>query len=600
VLLKLNGSSKLLLPKSLADIVCLEDAPGRRELLRHLRYKLHFPRCLSLGCDCSTCLCSKAWLKIRMHIPNTSLEENGANMHIPNTSLQENGANYIDLRCTVQSEVDELRNGGESIAYTYPETDAESCCAQLTCKCSEGTIYKNSEKKYATVVAGPSSEPLQRRSIFFYGIGHMLNDLTSACWFTYLLMFLTEIGLTPRDAATVLLSGQVADGVTTFFVGELIDRFGHFKVWHGGGSVLVAVSFSSVFGTCLVCAILGTNSITVRTIGYSIFAAIFNIGWAATQVSHMAMVNCITANSTSRVSLSSCRNAFTMVANLSLFAIAFIVFKMISGSDSVGIEKQYRWIAVLSIIIGSIFVLTFHVGVKEPRLQHHKEPKSWKRIPWFYWFKKVLYYQVALVYMLARLITNVSQALLAFYLIDDLHMHESSKAVVPAVIYICSFMASIFLQELKWTGYRLKAFFTVGAILWMFSGATIYLLPSNMWRYIYLISVVIGVGNALIMVTAISMESILVGKDLRGCAFVYGSLSFVEKLSCGIVLYIIEDFHTSANKCNASHNLGLCHSLTQMSLAFVPGGCALLGIIVTFTMDLNAATVQSLHEPLLA
>lgn len=83
-----------------------------------------------------------------------------------------------------------------------------------------------------------------------------------------------------------------------------IDRFGRFKVWHGGGSLLVAVSFSCVFGTCLVCTILGTNSITVRTIGYSIFAAIFNIGWATTQVSHMAMVNCVTANSTSRVALS--------------------------------------------------------------------------------------------------------------------------------------------------------------------------------------------------------------------------------------------------------------------------------------------------------
>lgn len=552
------------------------------------------------------CLCSKAWLKIRMHIPNNSLEKNGVNMHIPNNSLEENGANFIDLSCTVQSEVDELRNGGESVASIFPEADAEACCAQLTYKCSEGTISKNSQKKYATVVDGPSSEPLRRPSIFFYGIGHVLNDLTSACWFTYLLMFLTEVGLTPRDAATVMLSGQVADGVATIFVGELIDRFGRFKVWHGGGSLLVAVSFSCVFGTCLVCTILGTNSITVRTIGYSIFAAIFNIGWAATQVSHMAMVNCVTANSTSRVALSSCRNAFTMVANLLLFAIAFIVFKFISGNDSVGIEKQYRWIAVLSIIIGSLFVIIFHVGVKEPRLQHHKEPKSWKRISWFYWFKKVLYYQVALVYMLARVITNVSQALLAFYLIDDLHMHESSKAVVPAIIYICSFMASIFLQELKWTGYRLKVFFTVGAILWMFSGATIYLLPSSMWSYIYLISVVIGVGNALIMVTAISMESILVGKDLRGCAFVYGSLSFIEKISCGIVLYIIEDFHTSANGCNASHKLGLCHSLTQMSLAFVPGGCALLGIIVTFTMDLDAVpdldavTVQSLHEPLLS
>jgi hypothetical protein len=66
-----------------------------------------------------------------------------------------------------------------------------------------------------------------------------------------------------------------------------IDRFGRFKLWHIGGSVLVGVSFSSVFGGCLLCTVLGTDSYLVRTIGYSFFAAVFNIGWAATQVSHM-------------------------------------------------------------------------------------------------------------------------------------------------------------------------------------------------------------------------------------------------------------------------------------------------------------------------
>jgi hypothetical protein len=35
--------------------------------------------------------------------------------------------------------------------------------------------------------------------------------------------------------------------------------------------------------------------------------------------------------------------------------------------------------------------------------------KKRARIAWGYWFKKTLYYQVALLYMLARLITNVSQ-----------------------------------------------------------------------------------------------------------------------------------------------------------------------------------------------
>ncbi|KAK4591642.1 hypothetical protein RGQ29_016182 [Quercus rubra] len=145
------------------------------------------------------------------------------------------------------------------------------------------------------------TKPLGRRSVIYYGMGHMLNDITAACWFTYLLLFLTDIGLSPRDAALVMLSGQVADGFTTILAGELIDRFGHFKIWHAAGSVLVAVSFSVVFGGCVPCKIFGTSSSTLETVGYSLFAAIFNVGWAATQVSHMSMVNCITLNSTSFV-----------------------------------------------------------------------------------------------------------------------------------------------------------------------------------------------------------------------------------------------------------------------------------------------------------
>lgn len=35
--------------------------------------------------------------------------------------------------------------------------------------------------------------------------------------------------------------------------------------------------------------------------------------------------------------------------------------------------------------------------------------KVYARIEWTYWFHKVLYYQVALVYVLTRLVTNVSQ-----------------------------------------------------------------------------------------------------------------------------------------------------------------------------------------------
>ncbi|KAI3926777.1 hypothetical protein MKW92_048857 [Papaver armeniacum] len=405
--------------------------------------------------------------------------------------------------------------------------------------------------------------PLGRLSVFYYGVGHMLNDITSACWFTYLLMFLTDIGLSPRDAAIVMLSGQVADGFATIFAGELIDRFGHFKIWHAAGSILVAISFSSV--------------------------------------SHMSMVNCITLDSSSRVVLASCRNAFTMVANLSLYAVALAVFHFRIAVTKLDIEDQYRWIAYVSIFVGCCFVGVFLIGTKEPRSRRGDEGKIHQRIPWDYWFKKVLYYQVALVYMLTRLVTNVSQAFLAFYVINDLQMAQSSKALVPAIIYVCSFVVSIILQEMKWTSSRLKAGFTAGSIMWILSGTGILILPSSLYGFIYLLSVIIGVANALMTVTGISMQSVLVGEDLNGCAFVYGSLSFLDKISCGLALYVLESYQQTSPIIESCNSVMGCVSITRYGLGLVPASCAVIGLVVIYTMDLDRTTISGpLIQPLLA
>ncbi|KAL0464358.1 UNVERIFIED_CONTAM: Major facilitator superfamily domain-containing protein 12 [Sesamum latifolium] len=370
------------------------------------------------------------------------------------------------------------------------------------------------------------------------------------------------------DAAVVMLSGQIADGFTTVFAGELIDRYGHFKIWHGAGSLLVAVSFSSVFGGCLPCKIIGSNSSSIQTIGYSFFAAIFNVGWAATQVSHMSMVNCITLNSTSRVVLASCRNAFTMVANLSLYAVAFVVFNINTAGSVIDVENQYRWIAYTSIFIGCCFVCVFHLGTEEPRLKREAHEKGHARISWTYWFNKLLYYQVALVYVLTRLVTNVSQAFLAFYVINDLQMTQSSKALVPAVIYICSFIISILLQEVTWTGQRLKAFYSAGGLLWVISGAAILFLPSSMKAFMYILSIAIGIANALMMVSGVSMQSFLVGS-------------------------------TPEVRSNCPHP-SFHFSVTRYGLGLVPAICALVGVLVTLSMKLPEPTLTPLTDPLLA
>jgi hypothetical protein len=43
------------------------------------------------------------------------------------------------------------------------------------------------------------------------------------------------------------------------------------------------------------------------------------------------------------------------------------------------------------------------------------------------------------------------------------------------------------------------------------------------------------------------MEGVLVGEDINGCAFVYGSLSFADKIACGLALYMLESYQ--GNKC---------------------------------------------------
>uniref|UniRef100_M1C4U1 Major facilitator superfamily domain-containing protein 12-like n=1 Tax=Solanum tuberosum TaxID=4113 RepID=M1C4U1_SOLTU len=320
---------------------------------------------------------------------------------------------------------------------------------------------------------------LGRCSVFTYGVGHMLNDITSSCC----------------NAATVTLTGQFADAFMTIIAGELIDRFGHFKIWHVMGCLLVALSFTSLFGGCLPCKILGSDSPVVQTAGYCISAVIFCSGWSCTQISHMSMVNGVTLNPESRVACVSCRNAFTM----------------------------YQLMVYISIFIGAVFVIIFQLGTKEPSLKQESNGKR-ATASWTYWLKKVLYYQVLSIYVLTRAVTNVSQ--------------------IPAIIYLSSFVASVLLQELKWSGERLKAFFSAGGLLCLFCGTAIIFLPINMHAFMYVLSILIGIANALMMVTAIGMESELVDEDLDGSAFVYGSLGFIDKVLCGVFLYFLESYES--------------------------------------------------------
>lgn len=89
-------------------------------------------------------------------------------------------------------------------------------------------IFDNPNENNKIKVKGDDLTPL---SIFSYSIGHFLNDICASCWFNFLSYYLVHIKLmSTQSAGFVILSGQVADALSTPLVGILSDRT-ETKIW---------------------------------------------------------------------------------------------------------------------------------------------------------------------------------------------------------------------------------------------------------------------------------------------------------------------------------------------------------------------------------
>ena len=148
-----------------------------------------------------------------------------------------------------------------------------------------------------------------------YGVGHVFNDLAASMWFTYLILFYHKvIQLDNALAGTLLLIGQVVDGLATPVIGYLCDitplwffGFGRRKLWHLFGTILVAVSLFFFWHKCLPCQ--ATHApLGWEIVWYSVFIAIFQFGWASVQISHLSLIPELTDNESERVGLNAIRS----------------------------------------------------------------------------------------------------------------------------------------------------------------------------------------------------------------------------------------------------------------------------------------------------
>jgi len=384
----------------------------------------------------------------------------------------------------------------------------------------------------------------------------------------YFISYTVEFG--PELASLALLSGQVADGIATNIVGYLIDktktRLGKRTPWFLFGTLLVIPSFLMTFNSCLACEwVCGSDwehhwskekHTFIAYIYYITLPALFNIGWAAVQISTMSIIVSITYDQKQRDTLISYRNAFTFGSNLVTLGIALALFELVPNA-----VWQFRILILLITTIGIFCAALYLYGVPESKLSHKaitqgiqysswsvesrgnsvEHWKEWLSIKQFYWY--------GMVYMLARMSINVTMTLTPFYLIHVLKYEKRELeptppeiASVPLVSYTSSMIFTLLYTNkfnTIFNEYNRLSTLMYGSGLVIVSSIPFLFMSETLHWLIYIWVPVQGIGLAIGLNVASSLISDMLGRNNRNSAFVYGAYSLADKFASGLLLVLI-------------------------------------------------------------
>ena len=168
---------------------------------------------------------------------------------------------------------------------------------------------------------------------------------------------------------------------------------------------------------------------------------------------------------------------------------------------------------------------------------------------WYQWLLEGQFYVFGMAYMLVRVAVNVTMTVQPFYLLYVTQFEKTERfptpiplAIVPLLSFITSMLFSIFLYKKIMQKFASRNRVLLLAIAVISLGSIPFILlnsnPNTRWL-VYLLSPIQGVGMAMMLNTATSCISDVIGKSDSNSAFVYGAYGFFDKIANGVSLYFI-------------------------------------------------------------
>ena len=126
-------------------------------------------------------------------------------LRLPTPAAQQRGAAMVEERRSKEVDAASWLTDRDAASPSPPEKQPRH--------------YVGDEERRASVAAHtcttPPTSSLSWIASCSYSVGHFLNDATASCWFSYLLLYLTQAqGLSGSQAGIVLFSGCVRYALT--------------------------------------------------------------------------------------------------------------------------------------------------------------------------------------------------------------------------------------------------------------------------------------------------------------------------------------------------------------------------------------------------
>lgn len=429
-------------------------------------------------------------------------------------------------------------------------------------------------------VKGDDLTPISTLS---YSVGHFQNDICASCWFNFMSYYLVHIRQMDKiEAGFVLLAGQVADALSTPVVGVLSDRtetkIGKRTPWYIGGTILVVITFTLIFQSDIVLP-KGTSD-GVRFMYFIINPSLFNVGWAAVQVSHMSLLPSLSLSKRKQDQMTRMRTGFTFGSQLISLMLSLLFFAVIDDKF-----LQYSILTLtcigLGIIASSIFLIYCReVALSQNIKSYYDEIKTSinkrnlsqsssdtepdeaeevqeKNITWRFWIAKPEFYYYMFVYMFVRLAINVSASMIPFYCKNILKWNnENGTTPIEISIFlilsntgsVCNslFFEKFYLHYFHKRNHRV-ALFSFAVIVVLIGCLPLYFLNEHSAIAAYFLAFFFGSGFSMGLSGASSLMNDVVGSNGNKGAFVYGAYSFADKISNGVLLFFMIQFADTNN-----------------------------------------------------